>query len=272
MLDLSPNHSFVGSYLPASHRVTQVSVKQHILGRVLVIEIDRSEKRNAINAEVTAGIDAALNGLEDNPELWAGVLTGTPTMFSAGTDISSRDAGRTERGGEYGLIRRDRKKPLIAAVEGNALGGGFEIALACDLIVASTTARFGLPEVQRGVIATSGALFRAMRALPINVARQMLIAGLILDAERGFELGLVAEVTPAEQACAAAVAMAERICQASPFSVQQTLTAINVQLAEEDASGWKATQAAIDAILQSEDMKEGHSAFFEKRTPQWKGR
>jgi enoyl-CoA hydratase/carnithine racemase len=249
-----------------------MSVHKVVKGRVLVITIDRPEKRNAINAQVTAGIDAALNELEDNAELWAGVITGTPTMFSAGTDISSRDAGRTDRGGEYGLIRRNRKKPLIAAVEGNALGGGFEVALACDLIVASTTARFGLPEVQRGVIATSGALFRAMRALPINVARQMLIAGLILDAERGYELGLVAEVTPAEQACAAAIAMAERICQASPFSVQQTLTAINTQLADEDAAGWKATQVAIDAILQSEDMNEGHSAFFEKRTPQWKGR
>ncbi|MSW66031.1 MAG: enoyl-CoA hydratase [Actinobacteria bacterium] len=252
--------------------MANVSVHQTIHGRVLVISIDRPEKRNAINAEVTAGIDAALNELEDNPALWVGVLTGTPTMFSAGTDISSRDAGRTERGGEYGLIRRNRRKPLIAAVEGNALGGGFEVALACDLIVASTTARFGLPEVQRGVIATSGALFRTMRALPINVARQMLIAGLILDAERGYELGLVAEVTPPEHACAAAVAMAERICLASPFSIQQTLIAINSQLAQEDETGWEATQVAIDAILQSEDMKEGHSAFFEKRTPQWKGR
>ena len=249
-----------------------VTVQYTVNGRVLVITINRPEKRNAINAEVTAGIDAALNELDDNPELWVGVLTGTPTMFSAGTDISSRDAGRTERGGEYGLIRRDRRKPLIAAVEGNALGGGFEVALACDLIVASTTARFGLPEVQRGVIATSGALFRAMRALPINVARQMLIAGLILDAQRGFELGLVAEVTPPEQALAAAIAMAEKICQASPYSIQQTLTAINSQLKDDDAAGWEATQTAIDAILQSEDMKEGHAAFFEKRDPLWKGR
>ena len=250
----------------------RVSVKQVVDGRVLVISIDRPEKRNAINAEITAGIDSALNELDDNPELWVGVITGTPTMFSAGTDLSTRDAGRTERGGEYGLIRRDRKKPLIAAVEGNALGGGFEVALACDLIVASTTARFGLPEVQRGVIATSGALFRAMRALPINVARQMLIAGLILDAERGFELGLIAEVTPPEQALPVAIAMAEKICQASPYSIQQTLTAINSQLKDDDAAGWEATQIAIEAILQSEDMKEGHAAFFEKRDPLWKGR
>jgi enoyl-CoA hydratase len=249
-----------------------VNVRSEQRGRILVIAIDRPEKRNAINAEVTEGIDAALNELDDNPELWAGVITGTPTMFSAGTDISSRDARPTERGGEYGLIRRDRTKPLIAAVEGNALGGGFEVALACDLIVASTTARFGLPEAQRGVIATSGALFRAMRALPINVAREMLIAGTVLSAERAFQLGLVSEVTQPEAACDAAVALAERICLASPFSVRQTLAAINRQLREDDAAGWEATSLAVEAILASEDMKEGSAAFFEKRTPIWKGR
>jgi enoyl-CoA hydratase/carnithine racemase len=247
-------------------------VRSEQRGRILVIAIDRPEKRNAINAEVTEGIDAALNELDDNPDLWAGVITGTPTMFSAGTDISSRDARPTERGGEYGLIRRERVKPLIAAVEGNALGGGFEVALACDLIVASTTARFGLPEVQRGVIATSGALFRAMRALPINVAREMLIAGTVLSADRAFQLGLVSEVTQPEEACDAAVALAERICLASPFSVRQTLAAINRQLLDEDAAGWEATSIAVEAILASEDMKEGSAAFFEKRTPMWKGR
>jgi len=247
-------------------------VRSEQRGRILVIAIDRPEKRNAINAEVTEGIDAALNELDDNPDLWAGVITGTPTMFSAGTDISSRDARPTERGGEYGLIRRERVKPLIAAVEGNALGGGFEVALACDLIVAWTTARFGLPEVQRGVIATSGALFRAMRALPINVAREMLIAGTVLSADRAFQLGLVSEVTQPEEACDAAVALAERICLASPFSVRQTLAAINRQLLDEDAAGWEATSIAVEAILASEDMKEGSAAFFEKRTPMWKGR
>jgi len=136
--------------------------------------MQREAKRNAIDAETTAGLDAALNLLEDDAELWAGVLTGTSTVFSAAPTCAT--VRRTHaRGGEYGLMRRRHSTPLIAAVEGVAFGGGFELALACDLIVASKAARFALPETRRGVVATSGALFRAMRALPLYVAKELLI-------------------------------------------------------------------------------------------------
>ena len=131
--------------------------------RVLLIRMERQAKRNAVDAAMTRGIDDALNLLDDDDQLWAGVITGTTAVFSAGTDLKD-GSGRTERGGEYGMIRRRRAKPLIAAVEGPAFGGGFEIALACDLVVAARTARFALPESRRGVVASSGALFRAMRA------------------------------------------------------------------------------------------------------------
>ena len=123
-----------------------------------------------------------------------GVLTGTPTVFSAGSDLARSavtEAPRTDRGGEYGVIRRDRAKPLIAAVEGPALGGGFEIVLACDLVVAARTASFGLPEVKRGLVPTCGGLFRTPRALPLNVAKEMLLTGDRLDPERAYTLGLV---------------------------------------------------------------------------------
>ena len=142
--------------------------------RVLVVRIEREEKRNAIDQALADGIGAALDRLDDDPELWVGIVTGTPTVFSAGSDLaSSRDgSARTERGGEYGVIRRDREKPLIAAVEGPALGGGFEIVLACDLVVAARTASFGLPEVKRGLVPTCGGLFRTPRRCPSTSPRR----------------------------------------------------------------------------------------------------
>lgn len=143
--------------------------EQH--GRVLTITINRENKRNAVNQAVADGLDAALDRLDNDPELWVGILSGGPRMFSSGTDLTCENSPVTERGGEYGLIRRHRTTPLIAAVEGLALGGGLELALACDLIVASAEAYFGLPETRRGVIASSGGLFRAPAALPRNVAK-----------------------------------------------------------------------------------------------------
>src|ERR1700704_1454686 len=162
-------------------------------GRVLIVSIQREEKRNAINRELADGISDALDALDDDPDLWVGVLTGTRTVFSAGTDLSGTGGSSpaTARGGEYGVIRRNRVKPLIAAVEGPALGGGFEIVLACDLVVASRTASFGLPEVKRGLVPTCGGLFRSPRALPLNVAREMLLTGDRLDPERAPPLRLL---------------------------------------------------------------------------------
>src|SRR4051812_9209580 len=143
-------------------------VEQERRGPVLVITIRREDKRNALDAEVTAGIDEALNALEDDADLRVGIITGGTSMFSAGTDLAKTAGPPTIRGGEYGIIRRKRTKPLIAAVEGFALGGGMEVVLACDLVVASTATRFGLPEVQRSLLPICGGLFRPVRALPLN--------------------------------------------------------------------------------------------------------
>jgi enoyl-CoA hydratase len=239
---------------------------------VLVIRIQREERRNAINREIALGIDAALAELESDGNLRVAVLTGTNAIFSAGTDLKEGHDARTDDGGEYGIIRRRRTKPVIAAVEGPALGGGFEIVLACDLVVASTTARFGLPESLRGVLPTSGALFRASRALPRNVATRLMMTGEVLHPARALELGLIEEVTEAGQAVDTAVALANLICRSAPTSIAQILTAQQDLDADADARGWAATAAAVEVILGSEDMKEGVASFFEKRPPAWPGR
>ena len=146
-------------------------VVTEVAGHVLVVTMVRHQKRNAIDAEMTQAIDAAMNRLDDDPDLWVGVLTGGPDMFCAGTDMAATSGTPTERGGIYGLVGRTRAKPLIAAVEGVAFGGGFEVVMACDMVIAASNARFALPEVKRGLIASSGALFRASRVLPLNIAK-----------------------------------------------------------------------------------------------------
>ncbi|OBK63280.1 enoyl-CoA hydratase [Mycobacterium colombiense] len=232
----------------------------------------RPEKRNAVDKQMAFGISAALDRLEDDPDLWVGILTGTPDFFCAGTDPRDGVDARTERGGEYGIIRRRRQKPLISAVEGSALGGGMEIALACDLIVASTTALFALPETRLGIIPTSGALFRAIRALPLHIAKQLMIAGAALSAERAHALGLVNVVTEPGCAVEEALRLAADICASSPVAVQATLAAVTAQFELADEAGWQATAGALDILANSEDVHEGIAAFFERRPPNWRGR
>src|ERR1700712_5204286 len=249
-----------------------MSVNVQRLDRILVATMQRPEKRNAVNRELAIGISNALDTLDDDDDLWVGVLTGTTDVFCAGTDLRSGGDAKTERGGEYGLIRRRRRKPLIAAVEGPCLGGGFEIALACDLIVASTTARFGLPESRRGFIPSSGALFRAIRALPVHVAKQLMITGAELTAERAHALGVVNEVTGPGAALQAATRLAEDVCQSSPVAVQAILAGVAEQFDDGDVAGWAATDHAVAAVMASSDLREGIDAFFERRPPRWAGR
>ncbi len=241
-------------------------------GGVLVITMQREHKRNAVNRELADALDAAFNLLEDDAELFAGVLTGGNRVFCAGSDLSSRGDYVTERGGEYGIIRRRRRKPLIAAVEGLALGGGMEIVLACDMVVAASNASFGLPEVVRGVLPTCGALFRSLQSLPPNIARELVLTGQPISAQRAYEFGLVNSVAQPGEVLAQALALARRIGENAPLSVQASLGAMNGLLAASDAAGWEATAAALAVISSSEDFSEGVRAFLEKRTPVWKGR
>ena len=241
-------------------------------GHVLVVTMQRAEKRNAINRALADALDDALNELEDDDQLWAGVLTGTPEVFSAGSDLTAGGDYVTERGGEYGIIRRRRHKPLIAAVEGPALGGGLEVVLACDLVVASTTARFGLPEVRIGVVPTCAGLFRAPRALPLNLARQLILTGRPVDARRAYEAGFVNTVTEPGAALEGAFGLAREICDNAPLSVQACLAAVNELTGHDDDLGWRATEEALATASHSADAREGVAAFLEKRPPKWTGR
>lgn len=247
-------------------------VVSQIRGRVMVISINREAKRNAIDRATADALDLAFNQLDDDPEIWVGVLTGTKTVFSAGSDLKANGDYNTERGGEYAIIRRRRTKPLIAAVEGPALGGGMEIALACDLIVASAESRFGLPEVGIGVVARCGGLFRTQRAVPANIAREIMLTGLPISSQRAYELGLVNRVAEPGTALDKAIEMAEAIAANSPVAVQASLQAVNELIEAIDQLAWEATGRAHDIIQNSEDAKEGVRSFFERRPPVWKGR
>lgn len=249
-----------------------MSVLTEARGRVLVIRLDRDAKRNAMDREMTLGLDAAMNRLEDDDELWAGVLTGNGRVFSAGSDLADPDRNSTERGGPYGVVRRERRKPLIAAVNGPAYGGGFEMVLACDLVVAVRSARFALPEVKRGLFALYGGAFRAARALPLNLAREMVLTGEPIDAERAHALGLVNRLCDDGTALDAALALADAICANSPVAVRESLGVINRSLDASDAQAWLLSAQAAQRVRASADSREGIDAFLAKRTPSWSGR
>lgn len=246
-----------------------VSTSRH--GRTLVVTMDREAKRNALNADITAGIDAAMNELEDDPELWCGVLTGGERVFSAGADLAGGPGEPTERGGLVGLITRQRSKPLIAAVEGYALGGGMELVLCCDLVVASAEAEFGLPEVRRGLMPDFGGAFRVARALPLNVAREMLLTAQNLSAERAERLGFVNLVTAPGEALAGALTLADRVCGNAPLAVREALGLINAEANGDETQMWSRSDAAHGRLVASVDVREGISAFFEKRPANWTG-
>ena len=247
-------------------------------GRVAVVTINRPEARNAVNGDVAAGIEGAIDRIEGDDDTWVAVLAGAGPVFSAGADLKAIASGQaaglsTERGGFAGLVRRQRTKPLIAAVDGPALAGGCEIVLACDLVVASTNATFGVPEVKRSLVAAGGGLFRLPAALPQKVAMELVLTGDPIPAERAHALGMVNVVVDAGTAVDGAIALAERICANAPVAVRESrrvvLTALGVDREDEL---WRLSNEAFARVAATEDFGEGPRAFIEKRAPAWKGR
>jgi enoyl-CoA hydratase len=253
--------------------MVRVEVVQH----VLVITLDRPEARNAIDGATAHAIEAAVDRLEDDPELRVGLLTHTGPALSAGADLKAVAAGRvdevmTGRGGFAGLCDRERTKPVVVAVDGLAFGGGLEITLACDVVVASTAARFALPEVRRGLVAASGGTYRLARAVGRHVALDLALTGDAIDGARARELGLVSRLTEPGQAAAVALEVAQRIAANAPLAVQHSRRLIDVALDHDEA--WLRAEAGRVArrIATTEDAREGPRAFAEKREPRWLGR
>jgi enoyl-CoA hydratase len=240
-------------------------------GDVLVVTIDRPEARNAVNLPVAEGIAAALERLDGEDGLRVGVLTGAGGTFCAGMDLKAFAAGErphVEGRGFAGIVQAPPRKPLIAAVEGWALAGGFEIALACDLIVAARDARFGIPEVKRSLVAAGGALIRLPRRIPYHAVMELALTGDPIGAERAYELGLIARLVGPGEALAVARELAAAIAANGPLAVDATKRI----LVADETEAWERQAAIAEPVLASEDAREGARAFAEKRPPVWRGR
>jgi len=242
---------------------------------VLVVTINRPQAKNALDGAVAEGVAAAVDELDGSDDLRVGVLTGAGGTFSAGMDLKAFLRGETpaiEGRGLCGITQTPPRKPLIGAVEGWALAGGFELLLACDLIVAAENARFGVPEVKRSLVAAGGAALQLPRRVPFNVALEMLLTGEPLGAMRAAEIGLVNRLTAEGAALDGALELAATIAANGPLAVAATKAVARGSGDWSFAEGWEHQAELIAPVFGSEDAREGATAFAEKRAPVWKGR
>ncbi len=251
-------------------------VRTEVRGRVLIVTIDRPEARNAINVAVAQAISAALDLLDGDDELACGVLTGAGGMFCAGMDLKAFVAGEIPTllpgRGFAGIVEQPPIKPLVAAVEGFALAGGFEVALACDLLVAAQDARFGLPEVTRGLVAAGGGLLRLAQRIPAPIAMEWALTGAQVPAERAYAVGLVNRLTAPGEALTEAVALAERIAANGPLAVRASKRILLESGDWPRAEQFDRVREINAPIRASDDAREGATAFAQKRPPVWRGR
>jgi enoyl-CoA hydratase len=241
---------------------------------VAVITINRPQAKNAVNAAVAARVAEALDDLDARKDLSVGIITGAGGTFCAGMDLKAFMRGEVplvEGRGFGGFAERPPRKPLIAAVEGYALAGGFEAVLACDLVVAAEDARFGIPEVKRGLVAGAGGLLRLQHRIPRNIAMEFALTGDFVDAPRLAELGLVNRVTPSGGALAGARELAARITANGPLAVRVSKEVITSSDDWSTEQMWEKQNELTGPVFVSQDAMEGAAAFAEKRAPVWKG-
>jgi enoyl-CoA hydratase len=242
---------------------------------VLLITLNRPDARNAVNAALAEGVAAALDELDADDDLSVGVLTGAGKGFSSGMDLKAFVAGESPYAadrGFAGITQRAAEKPLIAAIEGFAVAGGFEVALSCDLIVAARGARLGIPEAKRSLVAAGGALLRLPRRIPYHVAMELALTGDPIDAERGYELGIVNRLAEPGGAVDAAIALAGEVVRNGPLALKASKKIVQSSGDWTEAEAWEKQGEIAGPVMTSEDAREGAIAFAEKRDPQWRGR
>jgi enoyl-CoA hydratase len=245
-------------------------------GRVAVITLNRPEARNAVSGELAQALEGAIDKLEADDDVWVGILAGNGPVFCAGADLKAVASGKanlgTSRGGFGGFVTLERTKPVIAAVEGPAVAGGCELVLACDLVVASSDAAFGLPEVKRSLVAMAGGTTRLPKRVPQNIAMELALTGDTMNAERAYQHGLVNILCEPGDAINEAMNLAERINANAPLAVRATRQAISQGAMVSDDEGIRIAVELFKPVAASEDAKEGPLAFVEKRLPEWKAR
>ena len=244
-------------------------------GHVEILTINRPEARNAINRATAVALGEALDACEADDDVWVVVLTAAgDKAFSAGMDLKAFASGEfpsTDQG-FGGITQRVFPKPIIAAANGSALAGGFEIMISCDMVIAADHAKFGIPEASRGLVAAAGGLIRLPKLVPLAVAYELALTADPIDAQRAYELGLVNHVVPGDQVLDTAIALAERIAKNAPLAVRTSKEIMKASRELTEAQAWTLNTEGTSKVFQSSDAIEGAVAFAEKREPNWQGK
>ncbi|HLR78188.1 MAG TPA: crotonase/enoyl-CoA hydratase family protein [Burkholderiaceae bacterium] len=251
-------------------------VKTEVRDRVMIITVNRPEARNAINYETAHRLADAFDELDNNPQVYVGILTGAANTFSSGMDLKAfaRDGQRplVDGRGFAGLCERPPAKPMIAAVEGYALAGGCEMALACDMIVAASNANFGLPEVKRGIVPGAGGMLRLPSRIPYHLAMEVILTGEMLPASRAHQAGLVNRLVDPGKALDAAIELAQIVAANGPLAVRTAKQIVTQSRDWRQEDMFDLQRPRVAHIFTSADAKEGATAFAEKRPPVWQGK